>query len=154
MWSYHGLSLKTKEENMVWMIDVILSWIISKDKGRRSGMNDMFRWLHWWYDFTWPFSVNMIRVGRFSFIWVQHLLLPMHCTCCYLNFELFAFHFEQRKMKVSSFNAFDVFVVKCVHRYIVIKNILGVLIHSWEERMSHTWSQCYALKKFQRSKDP
>ena len=30
----------------------ILSWIISKDKGQGLGMNDMIRWLRWWYDFT------------------------------------------------------------------------------------------------------
>ena len=34
------------------ILDEILSWIISKDKAKRSGMNDMLRWLHRWYDFT------------------------------------------------------------------------------------------------------
>ena len=35
-----------------YIIDEILSWIISKDKGKSSGMNDLLSLLHWWYDFT------------------------------------------------------------------------------------------------------
>ena len=34
------------------IVDEVLSWIASNDKGKISGMNCLLRWLHWWYDFT------------------------------------------------------------------------------------------------------
>ena len=33
------------------IIDEILSWIASKDKGKITFMNCLLRWLHWWYDY-------------------------------------------------------------------------------------------------------
>ena len=34
------------------IINDVLSWIMLKDKGKKTGMNCLLKWLHWWYNFT------------------------------------------------------------------------------------------------------
>ena len=34
------------------IMNVILLWNVSKDKGKGPGMDCLLSWLHWWYDFT------------------------------------------------------------------------------------------------------
>ena len=51
LFSSSPILLKVKI-SIQFIINVVLSWTISKDKGRRLSMNNVLRWLHWWYDFT------------------------------------------------------------------------------------------------------